>query len=70
MITFILYASDIFCESTTTVFLNVRIEITSKTKSNISHALHPSYVLNEFETHFDSTKVNFILITQLNLSQM
>ena len=39
------YASDIFCESTTIVFLNVRIEITS----NIFNALCPSYFLNEFQ---------------------
>ena len=48
MIIFILYGSDIFCEFTTSVFPNVRIEITSNI---ISHALHPSYFLNEFETH-------------------
>ena len=56
MIFFILYASDIFGESTTTVFLNVGIEITS----NISHVLHT--FLNEFETHILITQYQGIFI--------
>ena len=48
----------IFFVNPLTVFLNLRIEITS----NIFNALYPSYFLNEFEAYILIQKVNFVLI--------